>query len=263
MVQKVRVQDGTIVYTSTDDGVPVNMGVKGNVSVTQTVSVGQDPTADGFIRTLGSGNLILTTNLGKNIILAPDNGRVVLNNVLWPAEQSPNSGAFVGVTSTGTLSYCPFVLGVESSDTVTDVILDTKYPSAMNGQIVLGPNVIYYCVGTVGDRWRIINAGNGNGSLMSIKPIPTSYILQPTDAYDTLLRCTSNTTTTVTVPNDNNVYIPIGAKITISKSGNGNVSIQAQSGVTMYSEGGISTITALFSRKMLIKVGANLWELAN
>lgn len=263
MVQKVRVQDGNIVYTSTDDNQLINMGIKGNVTVTEQLNVGNNPAADGIIRTAGSGNMVLTTVQGGNIVLAPVGGRVVVNNVLWPSSTTPYTGSFLGVTSTGVLSYCPFIMGIESVDTLSDAELDIRYPSAIPGQSVLGPNVIYYCVGTAGDKWRIVNAGNGGGSLMSIRNVPlSSYILQQSDAFDTMVRCTSSTNTTITVPNDNTIFIPIGAKITISKSGNGDVTISSGPGVTLYSEGGSYTLTTLFSRRVLIKVAANTWEMA-
>ena len=63
MVQKVRVQDGVIVYTATEDDQPLEMGVRGSVTVTQSLTVGNDPSAESYIRTQGSGDLVISANL--------------------------------------------------------------------------------------------------------------------------------------------------------------------------------------------------------
>ena len=160
MVQKVRVQDGVIVYTATEDEQQLEMGVRGSVTVTKTVTVGDDPNADSYIRTQGSGNLILTTALAGNLHLRTDTGSVMLNDVRWPDNRRPAVGTFLSVTSAGALSFTEFAIGVVARDNASAFDLNTQFPVASPGQVVLGPSVIYLCVNPAGSssKWRRIPA---------------------------------------------------------------------------------------------------------
>ena len=158
MVQKVSVQDGIIVYTSTDETRHVNMGIKGNVTVTRAITVGDSETEDSYIRALGSGNIRIVTNAMGDIMLTPASGNVVMDGIRWPKSVNPPIGAFLAVSATNRLNYCPLVLGTEETNILTSAALVEKYPNAVPGQIVLGPTVIYLCVDLSSRRWRIIPA---------------------------------------------------------------------------------------------------------
>lgn len=158
MVQKVSVQDGIIVYTSTDETQHVNMGIKGNVTVTRAITVGDSDTEDSYIRALGTGNIRVVTNANGNIMLSPSAGNVLIDGMVWPKNVTPPVGSFLAVTSASKLDYCPLVLGTERTNNLTSLALDDKYYDAVPGQIVLGPSVIYLCVDLSARRWRIIPA---------------------------------------------------------------------------------------------------------
>ena len=158
MVQKVRVQDGVIVYTATEDDQPLEMGVRGSVTVTQSLTVGNDPSAESYIRTQGTGDLVISANLSGSIKLRTDTGGIELNGMKWPVARTPNIGSFLSVAQTGVLNYNEFPIGVVSANTLSSTDLNAQYPTALPGQFVLGPSVLYFCTGLTGNRWRIISA---------------------------------------------------------------------------------------------------------
>jgi hypothetical protein len=82
-------------------------------------------------------------------------GSLLLNNARWPSGVvQPNPGMFIGVSALNELEYFPFVLGFNNSNTLTNIDLIGLYPSAVTGQSVVAPNVIYSCVGT--HLWRAL-----------------------------------------------------------------------------------------------------------
>ena len=97
MVQKVRVQDGIIVYTATEDGQPLEMGVRGSVKVTHNLTVGNDASAESFIRTQGTGDLSITAVQTGNIKIRTETGSIVLNDVKWPDGRNPGVGTYLAV----------------------------------------------------------------------------------------------------------------------------------------------------------------------
>ena len=158
MVQKVRVQDGVIVYTATEDNQPLEMGVRGSVTVTKSLTVGNDASAESYIRTRGTGDLIISANLSGSIKLSTDTGGIELNGMKWPASSTPNIGSFLSVAQNGILKYTEFPIGVVSANTLSSTDLNARFPAALPGQFVLGPSVLYFCTGLTGSRWRIVAA---------------------------------------------------------------------------------------------------------
>jgi len=150
MAQKIKVQDGSIVYSSTDPGNPdVNLQINGLLDVTKEVNVGNDPLANGEITTPVDVDLEITVSGTGKIKLQTGSspGGIVLNNIEWPpVDTIPTPGNFLAVSSINTLSYELLVLGHQDSDILTSIDLDLLYPGAIPGQIVSGNTVIYTCI---------------------------------------------------------------------------------------------------------------------
>jgi hypothetical protein len=157
MAQKIVVQDGIIVYATSDPALSVNVDVRGQMNVTKELNVGDDPLADGTITTPPGADLLIAPGTGGNISLIPDSASILLNNVSWPdGTITPTSGMFIGVSGVNNLQFYSFIIASSLSNTLTQLQLNTAYPSIKVGQIVLGPSVIYYFVGS--GNWRLISA---------------------------------------------------------------------------------------------------------
>jgi len=107
MAQKIKVQDGNIVYSASDPAYAVNFGINGQLNVTKELSVGDDPLADGIITAPSNVDLsIITTGVGKIKLLTDLTGAILLNNIQWPdGSVSPVPGMYLGVTALNTLQF--------------------------------------------------------------------------------------------------------------------------------------------------------------
>jgi hypothetical protein len=167
MTQINKIQDGTVVFTSTNPAV-VDLGfnVVGNASVTKSLLVSSANTADGTIATSTGTDLLLTNSPGApaNVILRPAiGGNILLNNVAWlGANVTPGVGGFVGASSNNVLNYYAFVAGNEVSDSLSISYLNTTYPAITPGQMVVGSTVVYLNVGA--STWRVLGLGTGSGT---------------------------------------------------------------------------------------------------
>ena len=104
MAQKIKVQDGNVVYSTSDPTLDIKFNVSGQVNVTKELNVGNDPLANGTITTPVGVDLIITTGAG-NIRLQP-NGSILLGNVSWPdGTVVPNPGMYLGVSALNTLQF--------------------------------------------------------------------------------------------------------------------------------------------------------------
>lgn len=95
---------------------------------------------------------------------------------------------------------------------------------------------------------------------LTITTRTSDYILQLSDAYQTLIQMDSPSAVVVTIPSDANVNLPIGANILIGWAGNGPVSIGYDNGVT------VDTPETYSLRKQhakigLIKIAPNHWSI--
>ena len=90
----------------------------------------------------------------------------------------------------------------------------------------------------------------------------TSYTLALADNGE-LLKFTSASTTTVTVPLDSSINFPIGAVIALVQYGAGTLRVQGASGVTVNSTAGTASasFTARYAGAQLYKIAANEWLL--
>jgi len=151
MAQKIKIQDGNIVYVASDPSYDVNFGINGQLNVTKELNVGNDPLADGTISTPPGIDLNIVPD--GNLSLQPTSGNILLNNVTWPLG-TPNPGDIIISETLGNLNYRPLVLAIVGSDSLTTGQLNIAYPNALPGQTVAGPTVVYQCVGT--GLWRIL-----------------------------------------------------------------------------------------------------------
>lgn len=99
MAQKIKVQDGIVVYSTADPSVdPIDFSILG------ALSVGNQPLADGIILSPPGTDIILAP--GKNISLQTTAGSIVLNNVVWPdGTVTPTPGMYLGVSALNTLQF--------------------------------------------------------------------------------------------------------------------------------------------------------------
>ena len=172
MTQKIKVQDGNIVYSNSDPTQPANMTVLGTATVTDEFTVGNiNSPIDGVIST-GDGTLSsrarldITTGLygDLNIYQSPTDGQLFLNNARWPSGATqPIPGMFIGSSALNELEYYKFVIANNPNDSLTSADLIALYPNAQTGQSVVGPTVVYQCVGT--NSWRILGNGGGGGAI--------------------------------------------------------------------------------------------------
>ena len=167
MSQKIKVQDGTILYS----GVPSNtnplgeidFGVNGQISVSNEIVVGSvNSPIDGVVST-GNGSALQRARLDittgaygdLSIYQSSTDGQLFLNNARWPSGATqPSPGMFLGASALNSLEYYPFTLAYTTNDSLTEADLNLFYPSAQPGQSVAGPTVMYMCVGF--GQWRIL-----------------------------------------------------------------------------------------------------------
>jgi hypothetical protein len=89
----------------------------------------------------------------------------------------------------------------------------------------------------------------------------TSYTLVLSDGQGTLVRCTSGSAVTVTVPLNATVAFPVGTVIEVRQAGAGQVTISPTGGVTLNSEGTMRKTAAQHRSVSLIKVATDTWDL--
>jgi hypothetical protein len=167
MAQKIKVQDGNIVYSASDPAYAVNFGINGQLNVTKQLNVGDNPLADGTLTTPIGADLIISTGLGGNIRLEPV-GSILLNNSAWPdGSVQPHPGMFLGSSGVNVLQFYSFIIGLAGSDSLSEAQLNIDYPTAQPGQSVAGPTVVYTCIGI--GTWRTLGGGSGgSGSVTSV-----------------------------------------------------------------------------------------------
>lgn len=165
MAKTLKVQDGNLVLRSIDQDISVD--VKGQMLV------GRNSTND-IITTANNANLIISTTGGAHMILSTISDQVgvlEINNVQWPdnfEELSHGSLMFVeydAVDQQFKLRYRRVVLGQVSSDSLSNSDLNQRYPTAHNGNIVIGPSVMYLCLGN--GTWVTRSGSGGGGSANS------------------------------------------------------------------------------------------------
>lgn len=192
MAQKIKVQDGIVVYSTPDPlATDIAFDIKGALDVTKQVTVGDDPLASGQIHTPlnSSADLIISTNTdgfnpGGDISLAPAaGGRILLNNITWPTSV-PNPGQFIGTTSLGNLGFLNYLLTIVGSDSLTNSQLNILFPLALPGQNVAGPTVMYTCIST--GQWRASTGALGYTPVNIAGDTMTGLLILSADPVDPL-----------------------------------------------------------------------------
>ena len=163
MAQRIIVQDGIVNYSTSDPTLDINVNMSGLLNVTKQLTIGDDGSAPGTITTNGTQDLIISAT--NNVKISPT-GSILLNNVAWPSTTSVSPGVFLGSSAVNTLSYYPFVIAFNSSDTLTNAALVAAYPNAVVGQSVIGPSTVYQCVGT--GVWRHLSGSAGSVSSVDV-----------------------------------------------------------------------------------------------
>lgn len=163
MAQRIIVQDGIVNYSTSDPTLDINVNMSGQLNVTKELTVGNDLLASGTITTNGTQDLIISA--ANNVKIAPT-GSILLNNVAWPTATSVSPGAFLGSSSVNTLTYYPFVIAFNGSDTLTNAQLVSTYPTAVVGQSVIGPSTVYQCVGS--GLWRHLSSAAGSVTSVNV-----------------------------------------------------------------------------------------------
>jgi hypothetical protein len=88
----------------------------------------------------------------------------------------------------------------------------------------------------------------------------TTYTLVRTDASH-VVRCTSGSAVTLTVPLNATVAFPIGTSIEVRQAGAGQVTVSPTGGVTLNSESSMRKTAAQHRSVSLVKVGTDTWDL--
>ncbi len=178
MAQTIIVQDGIILYKTSDPSYSVDMTVNGNLNLTNHLVLGTFDN-DGVIRTPEGSSVGLSLRSSTDGVTAGDisiepanDGRLFLGNEQWPdGTIGAQPGMYVGASDYDTLQYYNFVIGNEVSDTLTVAELNDLYPNAQAGQSVSGPTVLYYCI-AAGD-WRILSSSGGGGGGAAVPQVFT------------------------------------------------------------------------------------------
>lgn len=198
MAQKIKIQDGIVVFAATDPQYDVNFGINGILNVTQSaqigtaLQVGGNTDAAGTVTTASGQNLTLTTGTGGHLNIAPS-GALLLNGSQWPINnQQTTSGSYLGVSPaplSNTLQFFPFILAITGSDTLTPAQLDISYPTIQSGQTVVGPTVKYFCVTspTPGpSKWSISQPNLGYTPVNKAGDSMTGLLILSGDPVNTL-----------------------------------------------------------------------------
>jgi len=140
----------------------------------------------------------------------------------------------------------------------------TIIKTAANEWLFTGPSPSGY-VGSSGSGYAGSSGALGYagsvGSFASAQPIisvtATSYTFQLTDAGD-LVQFYNSATTTVVIPNDNDVYFPVGTRIEMVQRGSGAVFFVGANSVNLVTPD-VNYINATNVGATVIKTAANEW----
>jgi len=160
MSQKIKIQDGIITYAASNPLDLLKFNVKGQLNVSDELTVGNDPLVDGTITSPPGSNINIIPGPGANLLLSPGltGGQISINGISWPAGSAdPTPGYFLGASALNVLEFYPFVLAYNPSDTLSVIDLNTQYPTIQPGQKVIGPSTVYECVSF--STWRILTSG--------------------------------------------------------------------------------------------------------
>lgn len=128
------------------------------------------------------------------------------------------------------------------------------------GEFALCTDTSRIYVGNVNGTYAVFTSGSSMSPAIIIKEVTGDYTIDVLDSFNTLLKVTSNTPVTITVPSSTTTDIPIGAAILVGQNGTGSVTFEPEVGVTILSPDTL-TIGKQYGKVTLIKVSPNQWEL--
>ncbi len=281
MAQKIKVQDGNIVYSNTDPSQPVNMAILGDLNVTNTLIVGDLNAVDfGVIKSLpGTPDAysrldIIAGNYGSLNIsqTSSTNSVITINSVQWPnGDVHPQPGMVLGATSLNKLDYIPLIIAYNPNDFLSQEQLNVLYPLAISGQSVAGITVLYICVGE--GTWRILGQptiiskplnqivfGTGSG-ISSDAGLTFDNISQTLNiglsgsssieanvgepmiiSSDTSITLLAGNNSELVVDNNGNVYVGMAGPSIISSNVGQSMKIQSDTSITLSINGANSAI---------------------
>jgi hypothetical protein len=213
------------------------------------------------LQTSDAGKLVQLTNSSDINLTIPNDGAL-----------GAEIGQRIDLTQGGTGAvYFQLGTGVQLRYANADY-LNEQYASGTliklddNEWLFVGPQATGY-TGSSGFTGSAGFAGSrgytgSEGTLASIQDINaqtgTSYTFAGSDAGK-LVTFTNEDEVTVTVPADSSVTFDIGRRIDIQQGGNGQVTLNPENGVVVYSTTGLY-INQIYSAGTLIKVAANEWS---
>jgi hypothetical protein len=163
MVQRVKVQDGLIVYSSADPANEVEVDINGRLQVDTIVNVGTDPTLDGLVTTPGTGNLILSAGAGGNVNIKPTSGNIFINDIQWPDGSVPATpGMYIGVSANNVLQFMPGSGGGSTTLTATQVAYGSSTDTVTSSStFTYDETTTTLSVGTPGSGIGYVSADSG------------------------------------------------------------------------------------------------------
>lgn len=213
------------------------------------------------LQTSDAGKLVQLTNSSDITVIIPNDGAL-----------GAEIGQRIDLSQGGTGAvYFQLGIGVQLRYAGGDY-LNEQYSSGTlikldaNEWLFVGPQATGYTgssgftgsVGFVGSRGYT----GSEGTLASIQDINaqtgTLYTFASTDAGK-LVTFTNDNEITVTIPADSSVTFDIGRRIDIQQGGNGQITLNPENGVVVYSTAGLF-INQLYAAGTLIKVAANEWS---
>ncbi len=222
-------------------------------------------------------------NLQDGLYYKIDNNAVLSETVLGPSVVSSSLTA-VGTITAGTWQAAPIAsayidssiarlasptfTGVPSAPTAaantnTTQIATTEFVLSqssstqplMNGEVATGTSLKY----SREDHIHPVDTSRAP-AYFPISSKFSSYVLDLADA-GSMVRMSSESDTTISVPNNSSVAFPIGTRIEVFRSGSGELSILPESGVTVNSEHSRLRIASQWQVAILTKYLTNTWVL--
>jgi len=229
MAQQIKVQDGIVVYSTSDPSTSdLDFSIKGQITL------GNTPLSNGLI----------TTPTGSDLLLQPS-GDLVLVDAVWPSS-IPTLGQFLIVSGTNQLSFQVISLGTVGSDTLTESQLNLQFPTALPGQFVSGPTVVYLCI-SIG-TWRtaagalgytpVNKAGDTMTGALILNADPTTALGAVTKQYADAISAGLNIHAAVRTSTVEDLATSSGGSI-VYNNGSGGV------GATLTTTGSFTTIGAV------------------
>jgi nitrogen fixation protein len=228
--------------------------------VTETIATNQE----GFIITVGQLEEINTTGSLQSETWSD-------GDVLYLSPTTP--GALTNVKPTGATGHIVVIGYVEYAHAVHGKI----YVKIMNGWELDELHNVYINTGTLANNDALIYESSTQlwknktiATALGYTPAPRDLTIDTKTVQYTLVTGDNSKFIELNFSGGNNIIIPtntaqpfpIGAQIILSQYGAGQVTVVADTGVTLRSSGGKTKTSAQYAMATLIKRGTNEWYLA-